>query len=89
VGPLYLSSLCPKSRLPNPNNISWKEAMATKNVASQVSKKTTESLSRKPWKVGTIPKRQLHGMEKRSMAKVVTVIVVRQMTTPSPKQQDL
>jgi len=34
-----------KSRLQSPNNIFFKEAMATKNVASQALKKNTRSLS--------------------------------------------
>jgi len=40
---LYFSSLSPKLKLPSPTNIFFKDAMATKNVASQVSKKNIGS----------------------------------------------
>jgi len=63
--------------------------MATKNVASQVSKKNIGSLSRKSYQACTIPKRRVRGMEARSMAKTTTVVIIRQTATPSPKQQDL
>jgi len=89
VGNLYLSSLSPKPRLSSPNNIFFKEAMTTKNVASQTSKKNIGSLSRRLCRAGTIPKRRVHGIQKRSMAKAATVVVVRQTAAPSPKQQDL
>jgi len=61
--------------------------MATKNVASQASKKNIGSSSQRSSQAGTIPKRQVHGMQ--SMAKATTVVVVRQTATSSPKQQDL
>jgi len=63
--------------------------MATKNFASQASKKNTGSFSQRSLQASTIPKRQLHGMQTRSMAKATTVVVIRQTTEPSPKQQDL
>jgi len=63
--------------------------MATKHVNSQASKKNTESFSRRSCQAGTIPKRRVHGMQTRSMAKTATVVIVRQMAKPSPKQQDL
>jgi len=66
----------------------FKEAMATKNFVSQVSK-NTRSLSRRSCQADTIPKRWVHGLETRSMAKAITVVVLRQIATPSPKQQDL
>jgi len=85
---LYLSFLSPKLRLPSPN-IFFKEAITTKNVASQASQKNTGSLSRRSCHVGTIPKRWVHGMETRSMAKAAMVVIVRQTVTPSLRQQDL
>ena len=63
--------------------------MATKTAVSQGSKKTIGSLTRRSCQAGTIPKRQMHGMKTRSMAKAAAVIVVRQTMTPSSKQQDL
>jgi len=66
-----------------------KEATATKNVASQALKKGIGSLSQRSCQAGTIAKRRLHGMETRSMAKAVAVVIVRETATPSPKQQDL
>jgi len=63
--------------------------MATKNVAAQASKKNTRSLDQRSYKDGTISKRHVHRMEKRSMAKATTVVVIRQMAMPSPKQQHL
>jgi len=63
--------------------------MATKNVASQALKKNIGSFSRKSCQASTIPKRQVHGMQTRTMAKATTVVVVRQTAEPSPKQQDL
>ena len=71
------------------NNIFFKEAMATKNVALQASKKNIWSLTRRSCQASTIPKRRVYGMKTRSMAKAATVVVVRQTTTPSPKQHDL
>ena len=85
---LYFSSLSPKSRLASPNNIFFKEAMAT-NIALQALKKNIRSLSRRSCQASTIPKRRVHGMETRSMAKAATMVVVRQIATPPPKQQDL
>jgi len=63
--------------------------MATENIASQVLKKNTRSLSQRSCQADTNPKIWVHGMETRSMAKVTMVVVVRQTATPSPKQQDL
>jgi len=49
----------------------------------------TPDLSRRSSQIGTISKRRVHRMKVRSMAKAVTVVVVRQTATPSPEQQDL
>jgi len=56
-----------KSRLLSPNNISFKEAMATKNVVSQATIKNTGSLSGRSCQTDTIPKRQVHGMYYRDL----------------------
>jgi len=63
--------------------------MATKSITSQSSNKKIRSLSQRSCQVGTIPKREVHGMETRIMAKATTVVIVRQKVTPSPTQQDL
>jgi len=86
---LYLSSVSPKSKLPSPNNIFFKEPMATKNVALQASMKNTRSLTQRSCQDGTIPKRWVHGMKTISMVKAATVVVVTQTATPSPMQHDL
>jgi len=86
---ISISHLFLQLRLPSSNNIFFKETMATKNIASQASKKSTASLSRRSCQADTIPKRRVHGMETRTTAKVAKVVVVRKTVTPSPKQQDL
>ena len=77
----------PKSRFPSPNKIFFKETMTTKNVTSQASNKNTGSLPQRSRQVGTIPKRRVRGMKTRSMAKAITVVVVRQTIIPSPKNK--
>jgi len=62
--------------------------MGTKNVASQASKKNTRSVSQRSCHASTIRKRPVHGMETRRMPKVATVVIIKQMAMPSPKQQD-
>jgi len=89
-GTIFTSHLfLQNSRLPSPNNIFFKEAMATKNVASQASKKNIGSLSRTSYQAGTIPKILMHEMETRRLAKATMVVVIRRIVALSPKQQDL
>jgi len=46
----------------------------------------TGAFSRRPCQNRTIPKRQVYGMQTRSMVKATTVVTVRQTMAPSPKQ---
>jgi len=76
VGHLYLLYVSPKLRLPNPNNISFKEAMTTKNLPHKLKEEHQISVSLlDPTKLAPSPKDGcvMHGMEMRSMAEAVAV----------------
>ena len=78
-----------KSRLPSPNNIFFKGAIATQNVASQASRKNNRSLSQRSCQAGITPNRRVHVIVSRSRGRATVAVVVSLATKPSPKHQDL
>jgi len=66
---------------------SSKKPWLPKTLPLKLQRRTLDLSFQDPAK--TIPKRRVHGMQTRSMAKAATVVVVRQTAEPLPKQQDL